>query len=184
MKKVGLIIGHCEKAGGAVMYGGKYNEYGFWKKHIHLVADELVKYDIDPVILCREMAGGTSPSYAAKVANGANVDLAVEFHFNSASSPSASGTEVLYWYGSGNGLRAAKKLQRAMCGVLKLGDRGVVGVTRNGRGAEYLRQTVMPAVIIEPCFAGSNPQDEAELIAKVKPLCKAIAQAIVDWCDD
>lgn len=177
MKKVALSIGHSPQDGGAVSTDGKWSEYGFWKEHVVRVKEELERLGHVAVVCNRTDAGGTTPSFAAKACNATGADLAVEFHFNSAGS-GATGTETLCFPGSKNGARAAELIQAAMCDVLRLPDRGVKGVADMGRGYMYFKKTVMPAVMVEPAFAGSNVTDYDRLKERVDELCVAVARAI------
>ena len=169
--KIALSIGHSPQDGGAV------STYGFWREHVVRVKEELERLGHVAVVCNRTDAGGTTPSFAAKACNATGADLAVEFHFNSAGS-GATGTETLCFPGSKNGARAAGLIQAAMCDVLRLPDRGVKGVADTGRGYMYFKKTVMPAVMVEPAFAGSNVTDYDRLKERVAELCVAVARAI------
>jgi N-acetylmuramoyl-L-alanine amidase len=73
-------------------------------------------------------------------------DLAVEIHFNSAASPQANGTEVLY-YSTKNQSRAAM-ISAALATALDTRDRGAV--KRDNLG--WLKRTDPPALIVETLF--------------------------------
>ena len=178
--KVALSIGHSPKEGGAVMSdGSKYSEYRFWQEKLPMLKEALQALGHEAVITNRSYAGGTSPSYAAKACNATGADLAIEFHFNVAESCRATGTETLYWHKSTNGKRAAELVNDAMCEALKLPCRGIKPVSSaSDRAASYFTRTTMPAILVEPAFAGSNVTDCDRLQERVALLCKAIAHAV------
>lgn len=178
MKVVALSIGHSPQDGGAMATSRRWSEYGFWSAHVGKVAAELAGLGHKAVVCNRSDAGGTTPSFAAKACNATGADLAVEFHFNSAGS-GATGTETFCWKGSGEGKRAATLIQEAMCAVLKLPDRGVKHVGSFSDNAyAFFQKTRMPAVLIEPAFAGSNVTDCDRMEERADALCVAIANAI------
>lgn len=177
--KVALCIGHSPKDGGAVTTDGKFSEYSFWKIHLPTLKAALEARGHQAVICNRSDAGGTTPSYAAAACNSTGADLAIEFHFNSADSPAASGTETLYWYNSRGGQRAAEWINQRMVEVLGLPNRGIKPVTlESNRAVNYFRKTRMPAVLVEPSFAASNVTDNDRLQTRVSALCEAIADAV------
>ena len=87
--------------------------------------------------------------------------LAVELHFNAASSPTANGTYCLYWYGSKMGKAIAQHLSEDICKAFGTKLRAVGGaqalVNEHDRGYWFTALTNMPAVIVEPFF-GSNAE--------------------------
>ena len=178
MKKVALCIGHSPKDGGSVTTDRRWSEYSFWSAHVGKVAAELAGLGYEAVVCNRADAGGTTPSFAAKACNATGADLAVEFHFNGADS-GIGGTETLHWYASRNGKKAAELIQKAMCEVLRLPDRGLKPIRRKDeRGYWFFRKTRMPAVMVEPAFASSHVTDCDRLEERVDGLCVAIANAI------
>lgn len=178
--KIALSIGHSPQDGGAVSTDGKWSEYGFWKEHISKVKEELERLGHVAVVCNRSEAGGITPTYAARACNATGANLAVEFHFNSAGS-GATGTETLCWLGS-KGARAAELIQRAMCGVLGLPDRGVKFVgSPEDNAYSFFKKTSMPAILVEPAFAGSNVTDCDRLEERVSELCVAVAGAIDEF---
>lgn len=177
--KVALCIGHSPKDGGAVTTDRKFSEFAFWKAHLPKLKAALEARGHDAVICNRADAGGTSPSCAAAACNATGADLAIEFHFNSAYSSSASGTETLYWHNSIRGQRAAEWINQRMVEVLGLPNRGIKAVTHNDdRAFNFFRKTGMPAVLVEPCFAASNVTDNDRLQLRINALCDAIADAV------
>lgn len=180
--KIVLSIGHSPKDGGAETIDGKYSEYTFWKKHLPLLKQELEKLGHQAYIVNRSEAGGISPSYAALACNATGADLAVEFHFNSADSPTATGTETLYWKASRKGEEAARLVQDAMVAALGLKDRKLIPVSAaNARAVNYFSKTRMPAILVEPAFAASNAGDNERLQSRMAEFCSGMAHAIDQW---
>lgn len=91
--------------------------------------------------------------------NAGGYRLAIELHFNAASSPTANGTYCLYWYGSKVGKGVAQHLSEDICKAFSTKLRAVGGaqalVNEHDRGYWFTALTNMPAVIVEPFF-GSN----------------------------
>jgi len=90
-----------------------------------------------------------------------SVELILSIHTNSSTAPVARGSSC-YYFSSGNyhspyGYRAANHIQDEL--VEKL---GVTDCRAHGRAYRLLRDTRMPAVIIEPAFI-TNPEEEVLL---------------------
>lgn len=125
-----------------------------------------------------------------KIANEYKCDLAIESHHNAASSPKATGCEVIYFSLPGkdsafssNGKTFANIVQSNILSKLnnnpdrihKIKDRGTVGaegmsnIIRVYNGVEgtarfaFLTKTKMPAIIIEPFFL-TSPEDMEVMI--------------------
>ena len=180
--KIALSIGHSPKDGGAETYDKKYSEYSFWKHHLPLLQKELQQMGHQAPIVNRSDTGGTTPGHAAAACNNTGAHLAIEFHFNSADSPSATGTETLYWESSPKGKLAATLVNDAMVSVLELKNRGLKPVNRqSARAVSYFTKTGMPAVLVEPAFAASNPEDNERLQNRIRELCVEVARAINEW---
>ncbi len=108
--------------------------------------------------------------------NTINPVCAVELHLN-AYDTRASGTEMIHYPTSSNGIRLAKLLQTAAVGVLKLPDRGVKGPQAGGRGMAFLAKTHCPAVIVESFFIDNNADLQVGNLRKAA-LAKAYADAL------
>lgn len=93
--------------------------------------------------------------------NAGGYRLAVELHFNAASSPTANGTYCLYWYGSKKGKAVAQAISADICKAFGTKLRAVNGaqalVNEQDRGYWFTALTNMPAVIVEPFF-GSHEE--------------------------
>ena len=69
-----------------------------------------------------------------------------------------------------------------MVKVLELKNRGLKPVNRHSaRAVSYSAKTRMPAVLVEPAFAASNPQDNERLQNRVREFCVEVARAINEW---
>lgn len=181
---IALSIGHHPKAQGSDSADGLFTEYSFWKEHLPVLARELEELGHSATVVNRADAGGRTPSYAAAACNETWADLAIEFHFNASESKHASGTETFYWYTSARGKIAAEMVQQAMVEVLHLRDRGIKSVARPAENAyEFFHRTRMPAILVEPAFAGSNMADCNRLRDNIAPFCKALARAIDDFAN-
>lgn len=181
IRKIALLPGHSSRDGGSVCCAGVYKglgEYGLAKQEMYLpgLVRELRRLGYEVVCTEREAAGGVTPSYSAKAANATGADLALEFHFNACGG--ATGAEVLYYGYSGPGRRFAEVLSWHVAEVVGVRDRGALPVyepevakVREGRerctgnGWFAFKRSVMPFFMVEPCFAGSNP-DEARLLCE------------------
>lgn len=161
--KIALLPGHARKKDGAVVCAGYYEGFGEFvlaSHYLPALRDGLAERGHDVQITNRENAGGTTPSYSAKAANKTRADLALEFHFNSASSDT-TGCEVLYWHKSAKGKEFAEKLSARLAKLLGVRNRGAkaIGESSEDRGYHAFRVSRMPFYMIEPCFAGSNPEE-------------------------
>lgn len=155
--------GHAHKADGAVCCAGYYDGFGEYmlaRQYLPALGDALTARGHTVKLTNREQAGGTTPSYSAKAANKVGGDIALEFHFNSASSDT-TGCEVLYWHKSAKGKEFAEKLSARLAKLLGVRNRGAkpIGGSEDDRGYHAFRVSRMPFFMIEPCFAGSNPEE-------------------------
>lgn len=160
--KIALMAGHARESEGAVVCAGYYEDFGehaLARHYLPGVRDNMVALGHEVVLTHREEAGGVSPSFSAKAANAAGVDIALEWHFNSAG-PEVEGCEVLYWGPSAKGKRFAELLSERLARVLGVRNRGAKAITsKSDRGFSFFQKTRMPAFIVEPCFAGSNEKE-------------------------
>ncbi|WP_350343719.1 N-acetylmuramoyl-L-alanine amidase [Proteinivorax tanatarense] len=170
-KTIVIDPGHGGSSTGAVGVGGLLEKEIVLD--ISLIAEEKLKARGARVFLTRRSDRRVSLEERARIANSNNADIFVSVHVNGFTSPSANGTET-YWHtrGSNSSRRIAGIMQRRMLSALGLRDRGV-------KQANFyvLRETRMPAVLLEPLFI-TNPQ-EAELIKRVETKEK-IAEVILN----
>ena len=170
LMKIALLPGHAAAAGGAEVCAGSHkgeSEYRLASRYGPQLAQELTRLGYEVVQTGRESAGGTTPSYSAKAANATGADIAIECHFNAAG-PTATGCCVMHWGKSEQGRRFAAGLSADIAEMLEVRDRGPLAVpTPEDRGTEAFRRSVMPFFMIEPCFAGSNPDDARAFCALI-----------------
>lgn len=178
---IALLPGHAAAAEGSAVCAGAYKGWGEHRLATHYLpelAAQLTLLGYRCTITERAAAGGTTPSYSAAAANATGADLALEWHFNSCAS--ATGAEVLYWgYNKTTGRGFAERLGSALAESLGVRHRGALPCyesekkhpnercTDNGWSA--FNNSRMPFFMVEPCFAGSNPDD-------AKLLCRSIAE--------
>ncbi len=87
------------------------------------------------------------------IANANNADIFVSIHHNGSASPESSGTLVICYPGSTNGLRLAQLVLNGMCNRMGLSNRGII--QRDDSDVTY---SLMPAIITEGMFA-TSPSD-------------------------
>jgi N-acetylmuramoyl-L-alanine amidase len=173
MKRIALVIGHGPvKDTGASSSDGKASELEWNRKFVPIVEAELNKRGVKTWLFHR-IVERTPPVLNV---NGTTAECALEFHLNS-STPTGTGTEMIYYAASSKGRKLAVALQEAAVSALGLKDRGVKPPF-NGRGNGFLKNTNMPAVIVESFFI-SNPSDLATGTARMKQLAAAYADALV-----
>jgi len=87
------------------------------------------------------------------IANENNADIFISIHHNGSASPESSGTLVICYPGSTNGLRLAQLVLDGMCNHMGLSNRGIT--QRDDSDVTYSQ---MPAIITEGMFA-TSPND-------------------------
>jgi N-acetylmuramoyl-L-alanine amidase len=112
-------------------------------------------------------------------------DCAVELHFNSYDSPTATGTEMLHAPGSARGKALALDLKDEVRALLELplrnGGSGVKALQRGDRGYSSVVASATPTVLIEPFF-GSNSGDCLKVASVGEAgLARAYLRAVRDW---
>ncbi|WP_052447476.1 N-acetylmuramoyl-L-alanine amidase family protein [Clostridium polynesiense] len=93
----------------------------------------------------------------ANIANNYNADYFISIHNNSFSDSSASGTETYAYKSGGEGETMARAILNSVVSAIGTKNRGV-----KYANFAVLRQTLMPATLVEICFI-SNPDEEARL---------------------
>ncbi|WP_434751148.1 N-acetylmuramoyl-L-alanine amidase [Paenibacillus amylolyticus] len=127
--------------------------------------------DID-VVMTRETDVYPTRPERVKLANTLNADVFVSIHGNSVkASPLTTGTETFY-YKRNSSKTLADIVHRHLIQALGFKDRGV----KNGN-LEVLRDTTMPAVLLEIGFLSNLAEEQAMLSENVQ---NTAAQAIVD----
>jgi N-acetylmuramoyl-L-alanine amidase len=95
-------------------------------------------------------------SERARRANDVGADLFISVHLNSHDEPTAEGACAYYFGGSRSGEALADAVQGEL---VKLGSRDC---RTHARSYDLLRETRMPAVMVEPAFI-TNPDEEKKL---------------------
>lgn len=130
--------------------------------------------------LTRGPNDGPAESARAQMANRAAADVVVSIHLNWHHTPIAAGAATYYFQhgkvASEPGEHLANLVQEALI------EAGRPDCSTHGKAYPLLRETQMPAVIVEPGFI-SNPDELAELSSSVDTLAKAIADAIARYFD-
>lgn len=109
-----------------------------------------------------------------ETANEWGADLFVSIHCNAANTE-AQGTEV-ECFGGGAGEHLAQCIQSQIVDALGTTDRGI----KSRPGLLVLRQTDMPAVLVEMAFI-DNDRDAALLANKQDDFARAIARGVTDY---
>lgn len=185
MSTFALCVGHSRRGDRGAINTAGVSEHAFNTPLAHRVAELLRdrKHTAHVISAYDADEYGAAMRWVAAEVGRLRADAAVEFHFNSAS-PSAEGYEYLFW----NSSRRAEKL--AQCFLIahqrqfpKARLRGVLPRGPMNRGADFLRRTPCPAVILEPFF-GSNAA-ETELYSRSREeLARVYADALCAWAAD
>ena len=180
--KLAIVVGHNARSQGAVRPDTGETEFAWNSRLAKMIEEEARLFPrIRVKTFFREYCGSYRREIAAVYdqVDAWGADASNELHFNSHSSRTATGTEVLS-SGSAPSLRYAGALQERMGAALGLKDRGVK-VRRSGRGSESLMSGRAPAVLIEPFF-GSSPEGQAatDEEREQRALARSILQATQD----
>jgi N-acetylmuramoyl-L-alanine amidase len=103
-------------------------------------------------------------------------DFCISLHCNGSNTPTATGTEVLYYCKSQVGKQIASILLTHLVAALGLPNRGIKPMTIGDRGY-YLLSNVDACVIAEPFFITCD-RDALIAVSNLKSLAKAYAAAI------
>jgi N-acetylmuramoyl-L-alanine amidase len=126
-------------------------------------------------MLTRGPHDGPTDSERADLANRFGAGLLVSIHLNSTSSPTAEGAATYFFEHGGVASEPGEHLADVMGQALVAAGRN--DCRSHGRNYALLRETRMPALVVEPGFI-SNPE-EAKLLADPEGI-ERVAQAIVD----
>jgi N-acetylmuramoyl-L-alanine amidase len=165
-----LVIdpGHGGPDHGEVAPFGAVESEICWKLAQRL-ADRLVSAGARVRFTRREPDGPTSSERAA-LANEVDADLFLSLHLNHTSEPTAEGCSTFYFGGSRSGEALADKIQSELVNL------GLRDCRSHAQSYTILRETRMPAVLIEPVFITNN--DEAKRLQDPEFLVD-LADAIV-----
>ena len=108
-------------------------------------------------------------------ANDWGADLFVSIHCNAAT-PTALGTETLYYPGSSRSARLSQLIQDQIVSNLGTVDRGI----KERDSLIVLKRTDMPAALVELAFI-SNPNDADILGNRQDDLARAVARGVSDY---
>lgn len=129
-------------------------------------------------ILQSDNLNGETPSKpnVCYTANHSEADIFISIHCNSAANVSAKGTEALIYSVGGEAEFLAKCIQFQIVNSLGTVDRGI----KERPDLCVLRNTVMPAVLVETAFI-SNEEDAYKLQLRQYAFASAIARGITDF---
>lgn len=126
-------------------------------------------------MLTRGPNDGPTESQRAQLANRFAADLLLSIHLNSHSTPIAAGAATYYFQGgsvaSEPGEHLAELIQQALIRA------GRTDCSTHGKAYPILRETQMPAVVVEPGFI-TNPGEFQELSDSMDDLAAAMLDAL------
>ena len=174
-KRLGIDPGHGGDDPGWVGPSGETEaELVF---HLGALLAQVLEAEGAEVFLTRGPNDTPTDSQRARLANESGADLLISLHLNAHPSEVAQGVATYYFEHGGiasePGEHLAGLIQHRMVGI------GRVDCRSHGKAYPILRETRMPAVVVEPGFI-TNP-DEAKLLADLglaEPLVMAIAAGI------
>ena len=140
------------------------------------VASRVAKYLADAGVQVAGVCQNDSLSEIVCEANASSADIFVSIHCNSASNPSAEGTETFYHSCSGEGAKLARCIQNQLINAMDTVDRGI----KSGNGLYVIKHTDMPAVLVELAFI-SNQDDVVLLEENQDDFARAIARGVTDY---
>jgi N-acetylmuramoyl-L-alanine amidase len=106
------------------------------------------------VRLTRERWESPDTSERARRANDLGADLFISIHLNSHVEATAEGACTYYWRTSRAGEKLADQVQMALVGL------GIRDCRSHPRSYQLLRETRMPAVLVEPCFITNHAEEK------------------------
>lgn len=150
---VNVHAGHAKIGGGAIGAVGAYLSESVEDRKVKDKVIELLRANGVEAHDCTE-DNGTANAVLKSICSKANArkaDLDISIHFNSSSSASANGTEVLIKKGTTNSKSYAQNILNSIC-ALGFRNRGV----KENASLYYLNHVKNPALLIECCFVGSE----------------------------
>jgi N-acetylmuramoyl-L-alanine amidase len=169
--------GHGRTDPGDISVAGSTEGELCWAVATHM-ADRLVAAGAR-VRFTRTESDDPDTTARARLANDLGADLFVSLHFNFHSEPTAEGASTYYFGGSRAGEALAESVQN------RLARLGLRDCRSHARSYAILKETRMPAVLVEPAFI-SNP-DEAKRLedsAFQRAAATAIADGVIDYFGD
>jgi N-acetylmuramoyl-L-alanine amidase len=171
-KKLAVVVGHTRQRPGARAESPIGEQEYFWNSDLAKMMEEQAQSQQMPLKVFYRDGIGVAGAYQQAQEWGASA--VIELHFNSFSTPSATGTETLWVTQPSEGLGNA--VQQAMIGVLGLRDRGAKRPFQGRGEASLTALPDTPSVLIEPFF-GSNPNDCQRAEERKTDLARAIVNA-------
>lgn len=177
-KRIAIDPGHGGDDHGERGPSGESEAETTWRLGTALA--ELLEAEGAEVMLTRGPHDGPTDSERAHLANEARADLYLALHLNSHANPEAAGVATYYFEHGG----VASEPGEHLAGLLqdRLVSEGLVDCRSHGKAYPVLRETRMPAVVIEPGFI-TNP-DEAKLLgdsAAAAAIVGAMAAAVAAY---
>ena len=161
-----LDPGHGGYDSGAVNVANKLLEKDL-NMELAFIMESVLEERFD-VMLTRNLDSYVMNKDRVKLANKNNAKFYISLHHNGVINIQANGIEVLYYPHSAYGKQLAEKVVNRICAGWKIKNRGTKpGWYRQqpGKYLTVLRDTKMPAILIEACFL-SNCQDREYVIDK------------------
>lgn len=143
-----------------------------------LVEKYLVVAGCEVQLLQSDNLTGESPAYpnVCREANQWTADIFVSIHCNSCGDDSVRGTETFIYNKWSSADSLADCIQKQIVNSLNTVDRDV----KENKYLGVLRETVMPAVLVELAFI-NNENDVRLLIEKQDEFARAIARGVTDF---
>lgn len=171
MKTVCIVVGHSAQDGGAYNAQLGINEYDYNHPLASSLAVKLHRRNIRPIIVYRNTYTGLPYDI-----NQTDADYCIDLHCNAVSDSSVQGQEVLYWHKSKRGKALAQRLQQVIYGLFNERNRGAKPRQIGDDGWPLLKETNMPAIILEPFFI-SNSESLSKGIVLREELANQLANA-------
>lgn len=179
-KVIAVCVGHSRRNDKGAVNTDGVSEYKYNSLVAAVTVEKLRKMG-HTAHLIAEYGGnsyGSAMTWVAAKVKELKADVAVELHFNSASSQKAVGHEWLYWLTSRKSKLLAESFRQCFADAFPdRVDRGLKAKDQTSRGAGFLSKTHCPAIICEPFF-GSNTEETAFFSCKVDELGLVYASAL------
>lgn len=148
--------------------------------HLAALLAQLLEAEGAEVVLTRGPHDGPVDSERAQVANEAGADLLVSVHLNGHPSEVARGAATYFFEHGG----VASEPGEHLAGLIldRLVEWGLIDCRAHGKAYPILRETRMPAVVVEPGFITNA--EEAKLLCDLgsaEPVVAAIAHGIREY---
>ena len=168
-KSLFISAGHSDSDPGAV--GNGHTEADIVLGFRDMVADELR----DKVVFAKDGERGQNLPLRDAVKQASTHDVAIEFHCNSFSRPSATGVETL---SHPDDYPLGRALCQAISDTLGIANRGAKGEA-SGQHSRLAFVSTGGGIIVELFFI-SNPDDVAAYYRHKRALAQAVARVLID----